>query len=337
MTIEAKFNQSHPRMIRLRRQAPHFSFFQAMRDIESVADGLPRLGHATSPAQEAVRIAQTPNLGFAPNAIDDAYRAPNGRMHLNQRFFGMLGPSGALPLHMTELVRNRTRQAHDPTIQAFLDLFHHRMALLFYRAWSSSRPAIQRDRPWQDRYATYVGAFAGYGMKTARNRDRFADESKWFFTGRLASIRRNAEGLEAITQQLLQAPVRLKQFQLRRLAIDKADQSRLGQTSNSLGHSCVLGRSVADRQSCFELRIGPLPYAKFEQLLPGQIKRRALESAVLNYAGAGMTAKLRLVLQRDEVPKLQLGNQFQLGRNAWLHSKPLGRDPDDSCRPVVVA
>ncbi|MEM8735569.1 MAG: type VI secretion system baseplate subunit TssG, partial [Planctomycetota bacterium] len=64
------FNQSHPRMIRLRRQSRDYSFFQAMRDIESVADVYPRLGQASSPTQEAVRIAQSPELDFAPTAIE---------------------------------------------------------------------------------------------------------------------------------------------------------------------------------------------------------------------------------------------------------------------------
>ncbi len=336
MSIETKFNQSHPRMIRLRRQAQEFSFFQALRDIESVADGLPRLGHATSPSQEAVRIMQVPNLGFAANTIDDAYRAPNGRMHLNQRFFGMLGPAGALPLHLTELIRNRTRHAHDPTIQAFVDIFHHRMAVLFYRAWSSSRPAIQRDRPWQDRYATYASALAGYAMRSARNRDRMADETKWYFTGRFASLRRNPEGLEAISSFCLQAPVKLMQFQLTRLPIEPGDRSTLGRRSSILGRSLVLGRSVPDRQSCVELRVGPLQYSKFAQLMPSQPRRRSLEAIVQNYVRLGTTVKLRLVLQRSEVPKLSLGNQFQLGRNAWLHSQPIEIDPDGCCHTVAA-
>ncbi len=336
MTIQYSFNQSHPRMIRLRREPNRFCFFQALRDIESVADDFPRLGHALSPTREAVRVTQLPNLEFAPNTIDSSHKSTSGRMHISQRFFGMFGPSGALPLHYTELVRNRTRHAHDPTIQAFLNLFHHRMALLFYRAWSSSRPAIQRDRPWQDRYSTYAGALAGFGLRNARNRDRFADETKWFYTGRFASIRRNAEGLEAVVGGCVQSPVVLKPFQLRHLPVETSDRTHLGRQSHALGRQAVLGRSVPDRQSCFELRVGPLSYHKFECLLPGSPRRKGLESLVRNYVGLGATARLRLVLAHQEVPKPQLGRLGQLGRNAWIHAKTPTSDLESYCQPLTA-
>lgn len=334
MTLRASFNQSHPRIIRLCRQPQKYCFFQALRDIESVADGFPRLGHALSPAQEAVRVAQLPNLEFAPNTIEAIHKSSTGTMHVNQRFFGLYGPSGALPLHYTELVRNRTRHAQDPTIQAFLNLFHHRMTLLFYRAWSSSRPAIQRDRPWQDRYATYVGALAGFGLRNSRNRDRLADETKWFYTGRLAGFGRNSEGLEAVVVGCLQSPAVVKPFQLRQLPIEQADRCRLGRQSHALGSQAVLGSSLPDRQSCIELRVGPLAYHKFESLLPGGPRRKSLDSLVRIYVGLGTVTRLRLVLKRDEVPRPQLGRLGQLGRNAWLHSKSPQTDLQNYCQPL---
>lgn len=336
MTIRASFNRSHPRIIRLCRQPQKYCFFQALRDIESVADSFPRLGHALSPTQEAVRVAQLPNLEFAPNTIEAIHNSSSGTVHVNQRFFGLYGPSGALPLHYTELVRNRTRHAQDPTIQVFLDLFHHRMTLLFYRAWSSSRPAIQRDRPWQDRYATYVGALAGYGLRNARNRDRLADETKWFYTGRLAGFNRNSEGLEAMVKGCLQAPAVVKPFQLRQLSIEVGDRCSLGRKSHALGSQAVLGSSVADRQSCFELCVGPLAYHKFESLLPGGPRRKSLDALVQNYVGLGAVARLRLVLRRDETPKTQLGKRGQLGRNAWLHGKTPQNDLANYCQPLNV-
>jgi type VI secretion system protein ImpH len=222
-------------------------------------------------------------------------------------------------------------------MQAFLNIFHHRMALLFYRAWSSARPAIQRDRPWQDRYSVYVGALSGYGLRNARHRDRFADESKWFYSGRLASIRRNAEGLQAMLAGALQCPVEIKQFQLRTLPIDQADRTRLGRHANCLGQSTLLGSKVPDRQSCVEVQVGPLNYHKFENLLPGAVRRQSVEALVRNYTGLGVTPRMRLVLKKDEVPKLQLGVLGTIGRNAWLSSRRPYYDATDCCTGVASA
>lgn len=333
--MQSVFNQSHPRMIRLRSQSQRFSFFQALRDVESVADGFPRLGHASSPSQEAVRVSQSPELNCAPTTIESAHREPSGMLRLSQRFFGMYGPAGPLPLHFTELIRNRTRQAHDPILQSFVNLFQHRMATLFYRAWASSRPAIQRDRPWQDRYSAYVGALSGNGLRHAQHRDRWPDEAKWFYTGHLAPIRRNAEGLAAMVSGSVQSPARVKPFQLTWLPIDGSDRTRIARQGCELGVSTVLGRRVPDRQGCFELEVGPLPLEKFQRLMLGTPRRRALEAMVRNHSGLGTQTRLRLVLNREDTPKLQLGSRGQLGRDAWLTTRVPDVDPNQSCRLIA--
>ncbi len=80
------------------------------------------------------------------------------RPRLQVRLFGLLGPNGPLPLHITEYARERLRHANDPTLSRFLDLFHHRFLTLFYRAWAQAQPHVNRDRPRDDRFAVYVGS-----------------------------------------------------------------------------------------------------------------------------------------------------------------------------------
>ena len=322
-------NLSHPRMIRLFRQSHRYSLFQAIRDIESVADQMPRVGEAVNPELEALRIQQTPDLGFAPSTVRSIWRQPQGRVAVDQSAFGMLGPAGALPIHLTELIRNRARHAQDHATRSFIDIFHHRMAELFYRAWSCSRPTVQRDRPWDDRFSRYAASLAGYGLKHAKHRDRWPDESKWFFSGRLASLRRNAEGLEAIVSQTVGSTSKVLPFQLQKLEVPPEDRSQLGRHNHQLGQSSLLGRRVADRQGLIELRVGPLGHGKFSQLMPGQQRRKTLESIVKNYTGIGTETNLRLVLDKTAVPKLQLGKQGTLGRNAWLYGRQPSQDLDD--------
>lgn len=63
-----------------------------------------------------------------------------GPARLEQFFFGLGGPNGPLPLHLTEYMRERQRNHADPTSKRFLDVFHHRLLSLFYRAWAEARP-----------------------------------------------------------------------------------------------------------------------------------------------------------------------------------------------------
>ena len=113
-----------------------FDLFQALRRIEGAHPHLPRLGAALRPQDEPVRFTQEPALNFAPAPISQTQPSHAGVTRLVQRVFGFLGPNGALPIHMTEYVRERSMHHADPTMQRFLDMLLHRFGLLFYRAWT---------------------------------------------------------------------------------------------------------------------------------------------------------------------------------------------------------
>ena len=128
--------------------APYnFDFFALMRRMESLRPDSPRIGKASRPSQEALRLGQEPELDFAPAALATFAHEGGAAPRLGVRFFGLLGSQGPMPLHLTEYVRERLRHRNDPTLARFLDIFHHRLLSLFYRAWAQSQPAVQHDRP----------------------------------------------------------------------------------------------------------------------------------------------------------------------------------------------
>ncbi len=327
-------------MLLLLRLSVRYSFFQAMRQIETSHPAMPRVGCSSSPSQEHFRIQQPADLAFAPTAIDSIRETEDGKITVEQRFFGLLGPSGPLPLHLTEIVRNRARHSNDSALQSFLDIFHHRMASLFYRAWSSARPTVQRDRPTQDRFAMYLGALVGVGLRNSRNRDAWSDESKSYFAGRLGSLSRNTEGLTSMVASVVHTTVSVEPFSLRWLPLSAQETTKLGGKpkissqglgSNCLGRTTVLGQKVADRQSLIDVRLGPMSYSHFQKILPGEPQRTELHSVVRAHVGCGMDAIIRPILRKEEVPRIQLGCAGQLGRNTWIQSKPIDRDRDDYC------
>ena len=155
------------------RAAPYsFDFFQALRRIDAINSERPRLGEATRLADEPVRVGQLPSLIFAPSTLADFQPASEGRAaRLSTYFFGLFGPSGALPLHLTEYARDRVRNADDLTFVRFVDLFHHRMLSLYYRAWAQAQPTVGFDRPSADRFSAFIASLFGLGMSTLRDRD----------------------------------------------------------------------------------------------------------------------------------------------------------------------
>jgi predicted component of type VI protein secretion system len=66
-------------------------------------------------------------------------------------------------VHLTAYARERSLNQGDETFARFADMFHHRLLLLFYRAWAQAQPTVSLDRPAEDRFADYVGSFLGVG------------------------------------------------------------------------------------------------------------------------------------------------------------------------------
>ncbi|WP_404309733.1 type VI secretion system baseplate subunit TssG [Neorhodopirellula lusitana] len=318
-------------------------FFQAMRRIEAESPTMPRVGHARQTGQEAVRIRQTTAIDFAPATIDRIDSGHDNRAHISQRFFGLLGPGGPMPMQVTETVRHETRHNGDPTLESFLNIFHHRMATLFYRAWSSSRGAVQRDRPDSDRFAAYVGSISGtLNSETETNGEASSDANTGlYFSGRFGSSHRNAEGLAAVVSATVHADANVKTFRLRHLRLEPEDRTLLSRSrkpsgrhdtagrGGRLGQSVVLGRSVPDRRSMIDLDIGPIAFDLFQELLPGGESHGTLRNLIRSYVDPGLDCRVRLILDRKTIPRLSLGRVGALGRSAWVHGKAPRADVGD--------
>ena len=141
----------------LARAPEQFDFFQVMRRLEHLycdSPDRPRFGAALRPVDEPIRLGQDPSLAFASRTLNGVQPSRTGAPpRLTQNFFGLMGPNGPLPMHLTEYARDRLRNTpSDPTMTHFLDIFHHRLLMFFYRAWASTEPTASHDRPETDRF-----------------------------------------------------------------------------------------------------------------------------------------------------------------------------------------
>lgn len=314
-------------------EAPYkFDFYQALRRLECAYSDKPRLGHSHKPADDPIRLGQEPSLGFAPAGLARYTPGQKGLpARLNVYLFGLLGPNGPLPLHLTEHARDRLRNFHDPSFARFLDIFHHRLLTLFYRAWAAAQPTTNYDRPKSDRFALYVGATFGLGMPSMRDRDALPDLTKLHFAGRFAFPTRNSEGLRGIIGGFFKMPVRIEEFVGQWLELRDVDLCRLGSLPgiSSLGRSITVGSRTWECQQKFRIILGPLDLDDYRSLLPGHEHQGRLIALVRNYIGCELDWDVQLILRRREVPPLQLGGSGQLGRTTWLLSRPRDKDADE--------
>ena len=88
-------------------EAPYrYDFYQTLRRVECLYAEKPRWGCARRPVDEPLRLGQDPDLAFAPAPLASFEADPGGRApRLQVRLFGLLGPNGPLPIHVTEYAR----------------------------------------------------------------------------------------------------------------------------------------------------------------------------------------------------------------------------------------
>jgi type VI secretion system protein ImpH len=295
-------------------------FFQAMRRIESLFPDKPRLGTAPRPKDEPIRLAQEPSMSFAPAAISSLTPGEEGRPpRLEQRFFGLLGPNGALPLHLTDFARERILHGGDRTFARFLDVFHHRFLALFYRAWAQAQPTVSLDRPGDDRFEAYAGSLIGVGTPALAGRDAVGNHAKLYYAGLLARQVRNRDGLQALLAGYFRLPVRVEEFVGHWMRLPREDCTRLGTDVDGarLGIGTVLGAAVWDRQHKFRIEVGSLSLAQYESFLPGGTAIAKLVALVRQYLCFELDWDVRLKLLKREVPKTHLGRYGRLGWTTW--------------------
>lgn len=320
----------------LERQPWAHDFFALMRRVDALRPDLPRTGLARRPSQEALRLGQVPEMDFAPAALSIFVRPAQGSPRLGVRFFGLLGPQGPMPLHITEYVRERLRQHGDPTLTHFLDLFHHRLLTLFYNAWAQAQPTVHFDRPADDRYTAWLGSAAGLPPVGS---GALSVTSLAHQAGLLSTRARHPEALCKVLRQFFGVGVSLRTHVGQWLDIQGDDRSRLGHARNrieraatpgaALGFSANAGSKVWDRQYRFRLHMGPLTLAQYIEFLPGGPAWRQLGDWLKLLASPGLRWDLQLQLEPSEKPAPRLGRHVRLGLTGWL-----GRPPRPTAAPA---
>lgn len=264
------------------------------------------------------------------------------------------------------------------SLRDWLDLFNHRFISLFYRAWEKYRFHLAYDRgePFRETTDTFtlgIRSLMGFGTPGHRNRleVRNAHQSKpggfqiyfpgdeenpaqrasqstlakvddlalLYYAGFFAQRPRNATNLRTMLADYFRIGVAVEQFRGYWLAIPEDGQTRLGEFG-TLGVNAIAGERTWDVQSRFRVRLGPLSFAQFEDLLPDPEPVATRKSFFLVaqltrvFVNPELEFDVQLVLAAPEVPEARLGDQPgagpRLGWTVWLISAPPSRDADDA-------
>jgi type VI secretion system protein ImpH len=307
-----------------------FDFYNTVRRLENLARHRPPVGANVRTQDDIVRFGQAPSMAFAPSTLTACHLSSEGKPpRLMVQFFGLTGPFGPMPLHITEYLHQRQKHHSDFAGSRFFDLFNHRMTALFYRAWATNQQTVSyerglpmgtNDRTDFDRFGAYVASLMGRGMASFRQRDALPDLAKLSFAGLLASQTKNADGLSGMLMGFFDVPVAIEQFIGQWVEIPTESWCRLGESPETctLGSSVVVGSRIWDCQQKFRIRFGPMDFRHYQHFLPGHPGLERLKAIVRNYVGDELGWDLQLLLRADQVPTACLGRVGQLGWTSWM-------------------
>jgi len=321
----------------LRRDPHSFAFFQAVRLLERLTPERSPVGGYGDPGAEAVRFGVPPSLAFPASEIQALELKQDGPAAMKVNFMGVTGPQGVLPHEYTLLVADRLR-AKDTALADFLDLFHHRLISLFYRAWRKYRFAAAREDGRDDPLGEHVLDLIGLGIRGSRIPLPFPAEALVSRAGLLVPQPRGAAALQQLIGDFFGVAVEVTQFVGGWYPLSLPDRCPLSDeeetAANQLGRGAVAGDEFWDQQAKVRVRLGPLDRTTYDTFLPGGSAHQPLAALLRFFSHDQYEFEMQLVLAAEDVPGVRLGgsgeDEPRLGWSTWIRSQPRERLADET-------
>ncbi len=319
----------------LHDDACSFEFFQAVALLQRLRSQSEPVGHFSKPEDEAVTFRAHNTLSFPASQVQSIESKEQGPPEMIVNFMGLTGPNGVLPYCYTEQVLERLR-SKDAAMQDFFDMFNHRMISFFYRAWEKYRFPATYYRG-DDTFTHHLLDLIGLGTPGLQNRQSIPDTALLHYAALVGVQARSAEALEAILGGYFEVPVEVEQFAGAWYRLDPSSQCSMdddGSESEQLGMGVVVGDEIWDQQSRVRVCLGPLSLEQYSSFLPSGSAHEPLKALVRFFSNDEFDFEVKLILQRDDVPRCEVGGETaagpRLGWVSWLKSTPLDHNPGDT-------
>ncbi|NNA09033.1 type VI secretion system baseplate subunit TssG [Pseudomonas lundensis] len=311
----------------LQDQVAEANLYRFCQLLEQALPDHPPLGSTAHPADDAVRFRPDPGMGFPASELkaietDDAH--PERPATIRTRLLGLYGVDSPMPSVFLDDIAQR-REGHE-ALEAFLDIFNHRIFTQFYRIWRKYSYPATFEAGGTDATSQCLLGLIGLGIPGTAQ--QIATPVSRFLA--LLSVMRlptrNAEGITALVKLL--APNTQAQVTPHwplKIALEQPP-SLSRQRPVSLSQGTPLGSAGFDANSQLRLTLHTDDTQEAEGWLPGGQLHSDLLVLLRVYLGWRCTAKLQLSLPVHSLPVPVLGHApirlgmtgvLGLGSDAW--------------------
>lgn len=286
----------------------------------------------TEPEQEVVLFKSDASIAFPVSDLSTLERSDSGQFTLTTKFLGFSGSQSPLPGYYLDRMAHESAQ-NEEGLNAFLDLFSHRWTQFAYHAWRKYRYYICFRNGGTDSFSQRMYALVGLGNPSVRDRLAINHSKMLAYAGILATPGRSPDVVSNLVSHCFDlADVSIENWQLRKVAVEPAQQNRLGVRNpkrktagyvpgrSVIGVNFTLGARVPDRSGKFLLRIGNLTMARYLSFLPEGENHQALIMFVSFLLRDQFAWDLQLSLAPDQAKGMRLGDRSRscIGRTAFI-------------------
>ena len=311
----------------LQDQVAEANLYRFCQLLEQALPGHPPLGSTAHPADDAVRFRPDPGMGFPASelkSIETDVAHPERPATVRTRLLGLYGVDSPMPTVFLDDIAQR-REGHD-ALEAFLDIFNHRIFTQFYRIWRKYSYPATFEAGGTDATSQCLLGLIGLGIPGTAQ--QIATPVSRFLA--LLSVMRlptrNAEGITALVKLLApNTQAQVTPHWPQKIALEHpASLSR--QRPVSLSQGTPLGSVGLDANSQLRLTLYTEDTQEAIGWLPGGELYSDLLVLLRVYLGWRCTAKLQLSLPVRSLPAPVLGQApirlgmtgvLGLGSDAW--------------------
>lgn len=336
-------------LTRLVERGWEFAFFQAVWLLERAhADRVP-VGQRGPAGGEAIRFRPELSLGFPATDVRRVSKCagPEGAefYRVEPTFMGLYGVATPLPLHYAVRILKSVEsptggpvgaagaeaeaQREDPgssRVRDFLDLLHHRLISLFYRAWTKYRYHATFGMPGRDAITPYLLHLIGLHPDWDEALVGVSPVKMIRYAGLLTQHPRSAAGLEGLLRDFFEdVPARLWQAVGRWVSLRETDLCRMGQANSRLGVDLIAGEQVYDLSGSFRVSLGPVDWPTYESFLPDGPRFAQARALARLFCTDPLAFTIEVTLRAGEVPEMQMVSEggARLGYTSWVRTADL--------------
>lgn len=296
----------------------NMQLFALMRALENIYNTDRKIGDENRLNQTIFKFGQSAHLAFQSKQIN-IIKKTDKYLKVDIKGFGLFGSNGPLPLHLTEYVYEKRVHHKDTTLNDFVDIFHHRLISLFYKAWRNAQSIISLDGKsdtWQ--FSRYIGSSIGIADQQECQPD-VSHYSKMYYSGYLLNKHMPVSHLKEILSKYFNVPVSIDENVGQWVDASEFSTVLSSQGSLPLGQGLLIGDKIFDATQKFRINVGPLSPEVYLKFLPNKSLSKKLIHWVEQFSRYQYQWDVKLIVDRDQIDQQTLGqNTIALGYTSWL-------------------